>query len=775
MTARALAVALALAGAALCRASGDSGDLLATPFLKDGSPNRDAATIQLGKGSDPKTAAERDGWHSAAGGTCYARKTGVALGRKGGGILRRDLPEPERVGAVTVTCGAETESHRDQEATLVLALDETGEAWTRTFRTPAEAAGETEVSFILDPTVEATKIELRSGPDCGTIFEVRRVRWDAAPPPITPDADVPGIVAANETFTCSLVGATGGTGRYVRAEWAFQGETRVAEAAPDAEGTLDLAALKCPVSFTAPRYVGDYPLTLTVTDDAGAVGERVYVIRVSEFAPPTAITVSAITRTGFAVSWEAGRTGLAPIRTDLAVRDVRDARPVSAEIALTDWTQEDDARWALAGPIDLMPWTEGVALAAGAVLEIPGWGGSAEYALGDGAWRPLLTLGGGLFGGLSVRAGETALRLRVAADEAAGPPTLARLSATLSAPLATVTHSADGQRRDHTFAGLPAAATLSLQISLVYRDSEGTLVAVAADPVEVRLLPVPPIAGWRLAEASRILTLTWPEGARADGLTVALDFRAECDVAHDLPPGLYLTRVCHHAANASRGTGKAIALTNTSDAPIALDGNTYSLLLTRASGTQATWDFHLLADDGDWVYPLVVPAHGERVLANRSSPILDLREEAVPCPSVPPLNFAAGATLTLLRDGAPVTVGGAENAIVAAGNAVSRLPADALAAPLTLAIADAATTLPALYAPWVAFRETRTLSSQTLPSPDASRVRYGEILDALPASARRAWVEVTVLQGDARSEPVVIDLWARPDAAPRPGFRLRLR
>ena len=754
------AIGCALLGAASLRADGDSGDFLLTPMrLKDKEivANDPTATITFGGDSDIIT--ERGGWY-CLGKAGYARLYGVGMRKNGEGTLRKDLDPAERVAYVEVVVGAASASNRGKEAALTLQLADDEPAQTLTFATPGEEGAQTTLAFRFDPAVEADYLALRSGPECGVIFEVARVAWAGASPGLAATWTVPGEVEAGADFLCSVNAITGGSGAYARVTWRFQGVTQTLLAA---EG--DLFA---PVTFQAPAQDGDFTVTLEVEDSAGALLTQEIPVRVRPFSPPRNVAAEAVSRTGFRLTWEAPATGLTPEAYDIRVLDALHGESATVTLAPI-WARESEGLWETVDPIALDAWAQGLECKACTLGTPAGWEGSLQVRTdSDGDWRSLLGLGD-LHASFDLPAGAgRTLRVRAKGEE---PPPRLTLSFQRRGEYLDVSLPTEGALRAYDVAGLPPGHTVRVELAARYRLNDGSLLTVSADPLSVALGAVPPL-GLKADPSWETLALTWPEGAAEDGLTATLTFRAECPVAQTLPPGLYLTRVYLTGktdAEPDLSAGKAVVLSNTSDQDIPLNGeaDNYALVIEK-DGEQTGWDFHLSGEEGEWVYPLVVPAHGELVIAHTKYPPLEMREGVVSYGGNA-LNFTDAHTVWLQHAGAIV------NTLTPVKNAVVRLRADSLDDTLRAPLHAGLDTLPALYDPWATFTETRTLDSRTV-TPDSPTYGYGNILAARPPEATRLWVEAVVHEGSGRSEATSATLWeAEPETEGRRGFRLILR
>lgn len=736
---------LGLSLAPLLRADGDSGKLLATPErYKDGElvPNTASATIRLGSGSDPLVG-KRDGWAALGGAYCYARLTGVGLRGNGASVLYRPFDEPETVSYVSVVCGAESKSSIGEPLALTLSLG-TREVETQYFT--LTEAGETQtLTFAFNP-IEAS--DLRLSNDGDKTFEVRRVSWYADLPLITVDvaitpSTVDGIIqcSVGGTIRCSVTSCTGGSGTYVRARWTFNGATSSA-----------IENLQSIATFTVPDREDTYPLSLEIADDQGNSKTFSYTVNVVANATASHPAVTNITRTGFTLSWDRPTSGLTP--EEFAVRVTRSGK---LDVTLTpEWSPASRGYRTDAFLLD--DALDGLD-AQNIIVSVPNaWAGVLKYSVNNAPWVELTRLND-IFFGFNLSPKQT-LSFFTEADE---PPASLKLSATLSHTYADKKIPLEGQKLIYPFTDLPAGKTFDVSITSYTRQNDGTLTTKSID-LPITLLPIPRPAA-TLDGANRI-RFNWDylDFNEDETPTISLRLFAEVPAETILAPGLYLTRVLLTQSKAA----KAIALTNTSDSPIPLDGKNYTLQLRRDTGKNTTWDFYMKGSEDEKTYPLIVPAHGERfILHNKYFPSA-LPEDPIYTSSTV-LNFSDTGTLVLMHEGADV------NAIRPVMDAVVRLPADSLTGATSTPAAQADTTIDALYDPWPQAVPTATAFYEGSYTFDNIYLSLSALPVTRPEGATRVWAELRTCLDGAESEPQILELWAVPSGTPRPGFRLRLR
>lgn len=727
--ARLVAAALAVGVAFALRADGDSGDALKTP-------DNGATTTKVFTGSSDTL--DRNGWYSTVrdNGGCYARRDGVGLRKGEASALRKDFDAPETISYVAVTVSAATSSAVGKSLQLSLRLRDDLEPVSRTFSFDGATSTPKTLTFSFPEGVEAAYVSLTN--PGGNIFEVGRVVWKRRAPGIEGTLTAPASTEAGKPFHCSLSALSGGSGTYVRARFDFAGQSETLE--PAEPGRV--------VSFVAPSEDGDWPLTVTVEDDLGTAATLTQTIHVVAYAPPRNLRTTEVSRSGFTLEWD--RPVLLPEEYHVVLREEGKTetrfRP--------GWVADSEGRFATKAP--LAP-VEGEL-----ILALPGWEGNALEWSDDGAtWNSAMNLSGLWFPD-GWKGDRSALWLRATAAEA---PTSVQVTQTVTRVYEQHVKDADGQRCVATFTGLPAGRALEVVVSANY----GTI-EVEATPLKVTLEAIPPFVKGTWADGCA--TLTWPEGV--EGLEAEMVIRAEREVPHALPPGLYLTRTCYtRKASGFETTGKGIVLTNTSAQDIPLDGKTYTFRSQKEGSSPNDWDFRV-RNGKEVSYPHVVPAGGELVFSHYKYkiPELDLHADAKTA-GEDTINFTPDYTLTLLRNGEPV------NSLGCATNAVRRLREDTLEAYDDHALVADSLDMSPFYDAWtIPFEEEihATMPFSPIPGNRQSYLCFnpkGLVQDL--ESLRRIWADFVILDGSSRSAPLTLELWRRDSPKPKRGFALRLR
>lgn len=746
MTLRALAAALAMGMAFTLRADGDSGEALRTPLRyknKEIVENDVAATFGLASANNVKKLEERDGWGDGGPATCYARRDGVGLRASGedaskGSALQKVFATPECVTYVAVTVSAATkDAAKDPELELTLRLRDDLAPTTQTFSFEGKQSSPKTLCFTFPEGVEAEYLRLSNPGE--HIFEVERVVWKRHAPAIEGTLVAPASTMAGKSFHCSLASLSGGSGTYVRARFEFAGQSKVQEP----------VSLSGAVTFIAPAEDGDHPLTVTVEDDIGTAVTFVQTIHVVAYAPPRNLRATGLSRTGFTLEWD--RPVLSPTEYRVTVRETAAEGMVSARFR-PRWVADVEGRFVTEAPL--------APLEGDIILTFPGWEGDAlEWSAEGSQWHSVMNLSGLWFPTGWEGDKGCALWLRATSTEA---PTSVRADQTATRICRQVIKAADGQRCAASFADLPAGCTLEATVSANYAS-----IVAESEPLKITLEAIPPFVGGTWADGCA--TLTWPEGT--EGLEAEMVIRAEREVPHTLPPGLYLTRTCFTVSKEGFSAGKGFVLTNTNTGPIALDGH-YRLSSAKAAGKASVWDFSTTLD-GKKVYPYVVPAGGELAFSHGTYALPEMREGVVTNTHTV-LNFTPERTLTLLRDDAPI------NALGCATNAVRRLREDTLNAYDDHTLLSDNLDMAPFYDAWAILSEVEIHATMGIPpAAPGNRQSYlwfdpRDLVQDF-GHLRRIWADFAILDGASRSKPLTLELWRCAPLGPKRGFILHLR
>lgn len=710
------------------------------------------------------------GWVNAFAKKCKARTNGIGVappttdtGRSGMTYTWEEGFE-ETIARITVTCmtGGKTAAGAKKIHTLGVRINDT--LLTESFSFDGEVDTPREITFLLDAPTAVRSLTLTNETDQAgntSLFEINTVSWLADFPKIEATFIAPEKSVLLATLSVSLVSVTGGSGTYPETFFTFNGETIRVESTEV-------------VTFTAPATDGIYPLTLTVIDSNGTEAVFSQDIEITPFVPPTNLQLSDVTRTGFTLTWDQPLAAAVTSYTLFTFPNpsFRVIGPVSPA-----WEKTADG-WVLATPIDLIEAATGLPISS-LHCQPTQWSGelTRSYDAGE-SWTKCLNFAGNYLLGSAPKGSRTLL---LKTPEAA-PPTALTLTLNLGT-LEKLTLDATGGSRIFTVTDLPPGNRFSLRVAANYLRDTGTTTSVQSDPLSLELLPIPTFE--RVAHSSRFksLTFTWPKGDETlPGVCV---IRGERRASYALEAGLYLSRICFTkktAACDALASGKAVALSNTSGSPVALDGR-YLLHATRprseaeiAEGKTDplvyTWDFSVTDEEGTVTYPYTIPAGGECLFYAASAPPPELREGAIATTEKVLRYLTPDYTLSLQENG---TV---RNSLVPQENAVIRLWENSLTETEVTAITNETLTLDTFYAPWGNLMETVTLRQIPLTAASGSaQIFYSGLLtDIDTLSVVRAHCYLT--DGYGRSPETVVELYRAPlftVKTAKPGFIIRLQ
>lgn len=710
------------------------------------------------------------GWVNAFAKKCKARTNGIGVappttdtGRSGMTYTWEEGFE-ETIARITVTCmtGGKTAAGAKKIHTLGVRINDT--LLTESFSFDGEVDTPREITFLLDAPTAVRSLTLTNETDQAgntSLFEINTVSWQADFPKIEATFIAPKKRVLLATISVSVVSVTGGSGTYPEMFFTFNGESIRVE-------SIEV------VTFTAPATDGIYPLTLTVIDSNGTEAVFSQDIEITPFVPPTNLQLSDVTRTGFTLTWDQPLAAAVTSYTLFTFPNpsFRVIGPVSPA-----WEKTEEG-WVLSTPIDLLEAATGLPISS-LHCQPTQWSGelTRSYDAGE-SWQNCVGFAGKYLLGKPPADSRT---LILKTPEAA-PPTALTLTVTL-ASLEKLTQDATGGARIFTVTGLPPGNAFSLCVAANYlRDSDPT-VAVQSESIPVELLPIPAFESVSVNRRFKSLTFSWPE--EEPSLKGVCELIAERRASYALERGLYLSRVCFTKKGKDEydalSSGKGVALTNTSDLPVMLDGSCV-LSITRprteeeiaAGKTEPltyTWDFSVKNEAGEQEYPYCVPAGGELIFSSSRYPVPEVRTEAV-CVSASALNNLTDAyTVSLLQNGE------LRNALKPQENATVRLWENSLTETEADAITNETVALETFYAPWGNLLETVLLAKIPLtPTAGSAQIFYSGYLSETEAflSAR---AHCYLLDGFSRSPETVVELTNPLQStapAPTPGFIIRL-
>ena len=717
--------------------AGSSGEYLLSP------DNTETATKEFGSKTDTLN---RGGWYFE-GSRGYARKDGVGLRKSAGGTLCYDFPEgtTDTIYKLTVTCRTATKSSVGKEQTLSVGLVGVEETFTRTFVT-ANQSSDVKLTFTFNEFPEVTG--LRFSNLGTTIFEIASVEWISDYPAISASFYVQSKIYAGASFLYSINEITGGSGSYPQITVSFNNQTHV------------YTNRDCPISdaFTAPAISGELEVVLYVKDSKGTEYTETRLMEVTPYAPPTHLQVSNVTRDSLDLSWTLS-TGTTPNRYQVVV-SMSPATQTIEQIFAPTWELDEKGYWNSAEEYDLSDYTDGFKITS-CLLTLCSDEGAMEYSGNGGeTWNKATKLGSFYMTATSKITNQK-IKFRTSTAKA---PRYIVLNITTNRKLLDYTFDASAQTYQHTVTGLPAGANLEVKLSAVYQKEDGTTATMTSDVIPVEMEQLPGFADIDHYPKWKLLQFTWPE-VRAN-LSGDIRIFAVNAVENLTPKGLYLTRVYWTKKENGLTTGKAVAITNTTNVPIHLNGRYKLQGVKQDTGTVRTWDFSQKDADGNVTYPYIIAPGEDLIIAHASYLPLDVRETLVTSTATV-LNFTDAWQLSIVKDAM------VSNTLTPQLNTLVRLAEDSLE---TLSCTEITADLPkldALYNPWTKIEEVVVLDRVELQQTSASsQLNYSPYL-RLKTSSRRIWASCRTVSGEARSSSTDVTLWEAP--LPKKGFRFSIR
>ncbi len=732
---------------------------------------QDAGTSNIGS-----SWAGTNNWANLTAKPAKARINGIGLapaasdGGQSGMVATFD--PPEEMTSLAVTCMASGTTAAKAKHLLGVRLNG-GELLTAELAFPNQAVGTpVTLTFPFAEKQSVTTLALTNETAKGTsLFEVNAVSWQSDFAPIAVRRSTNKLkYNVGETLNAALSTCTGGSGKYVRFRWRFNGQEQ--EATEFAQ----------PCLFTVPMEEGILPLEVEVTDSLGTVATFSWDLTVRPYIAATNLACTPLSRTGLTVSWE---QPLPYAVSEYAVR-VFYANRANRELTLTPaWEREGDT-WRLAEPIQLADFIDGRDF--NAYLVPAHWQGEGLEVSADGGttWCPAAYLATTPPRYILRRALEdgtpsanftpahASLLLRTAAE---APPPFLNLTLTLTNCLITSkTLPAESNALEVTFLGsagdpaagdipLPAGEPLHVQVVTRYLRDDGSWYALPSAKLAVTLPAVPPMAA--AERVGDLLCLTWPKAAPDLPAEVTLTERTPTS-AEGLPD-LALTRV--YFTGSPLAASKAIVLSNTTSRPIALNG-AYTFTATKAdTGKSYTWDFSRTETDAEGnsikVYPYTVPAGGELLFysASYAAPAnITACENVLAVSNQAMKYFTPDYTVTFAHNGETLSTFSPQL------NTILRLSADGSATQTAYPVTASDTLLPALYAPWVTLYRESTLLQTSFTGPYANLSIASFLAD--PGDAEAIWATIRLRDGNSYSTPLTLTLWERE--TPKAGFRFLL-
>lgn len=721
--------------APLLLAAGTSGNYLYSPG------NEATTTKQFGSSTDPF---DRGGW-LFEGSKGYARPGGVSLPKEEKGVLCYNFPEnetPQRIDIVTVKCSVAASGNVNQECTLTVELVGSDCSQTSSFVVPA-LNSQVILTFRFGASADTTGLRLSNSGT--TLFELAEVTWSDQLPEMKVDLAATSTCVVGGTITYSINDVTGGCGTYAYADVTFNGETHSFSGDFPWSGT-----------FTAPALSGEYALTVFVEDDEGNEVRVTREITIVPYATPVALTATSITRESFDLSWELAG-GATPSK--YTVKVTLDPEHLLKDVVETPtWKEVSPGLWETETAVDLDPQSGKFGIESATLTIEDAVTKLKMRTAAEDTWQTKTGFGGIYMLG-ALAQGQERVYFQV---EAAEPPRTLTFRLAVEQVLLSQTLQADAQRRTISLSGLPTGKKVLCTVTATYQTASGETMSKTSEPYAVQMAALPGFASAKYYDAWGILQLSWPQGET--NLSGKISIYALKSVEHQVPKGLYLTRVLYTQKDKTGTTSKAIAITNTSNRAISLNG-TYTLKVVNAKGTKRTWDFSEKDESNKKIYPYVIAPGADLIVAYEGHLPVDVRE-GICTTNSSAMNVTHEWTMSLCNG---ETV---QNSLTPQANALVRLEADSLESLVVTAIDKDTTTLDGLYEAWTEIEAVKLLGTHTFyQGTVASQMSIGAYLMATE-NTRRIWVECVTMQGENTSEPLTVVLWEAPVAS---GFQLRIR
>lgn len=689
-------------------------------------------------------------WSNAFTKACKARINGIGIapvsssGGQSGMKYTCPEGETETVRQLSVTCMASGTTAAKETNLHTLGISINGEIFeTETFTFNGKIDTPHTIVFTFDEAVFASSIVITNETDQAnnsSLFEINAVEWQSEYSEIKASFSAPSAITINSPITVELHSISGGSGVYTESYFTFNGEDVFVEAGI---GTI---------TFNSPQESGVYPLKLTITDGNKEPSTFTRKIRVTPYVAPVNLTTSDITRNSFLLAWDQ------PLSTSIVSykAQVSPCPDSSHSSDLSPTWKPVGNELQIETPIDLSEHIRSFTLKQ-FYVKAPNWSGDL-YLSSDGGenWeKASFYADSWLFSEFPTDA--TALLLKTTAST---PPTTIRFIMSFQI-VAEKIFPATGDNHLLSITDLPPGETYSVIVSANYARSEGDPIPHKSDPIVVQLLPIPTFAAVSVSPTYGTITLTWPEDDQ--DLKGCCQFFGTQFTPGNLAPGLYLTRVYLTSSPA----GKAIAITNTSQNDIQLDGSYIYSITKTSTGTTTSWDFGVEDEDKTITYPYTVPAGGELIFYSSAYPPAEIQAGAIPVNKNVLKNFTADYTLSL-KKGSNLSY-----SLTPVKNAIVRLKADSTTETETHEITSTSSPLDALYTPWVELYKTIPLGETTFESVNGQRqfgyTRYITNIENLQSAEVHCFLQ----DGASRSEKIILPIY-KAATTTKPGFLLRL-
>lgn len=686
-------------------------------------------------------------WSNAFVKACKARLNGIGIapasssGGQSGMKYTCPEGETEAIRQLAITCMASFKGTADADNIYTLGLAINEEIFeTETFTFNGKIDTPHTIVFTFDDPIAASSIVITNKTDLAnnsSLFEINAVEWQSDYSEIKASFSAPNAITIGTPITVELLSVSGGSGFYTESYFTFNGESIYVESGTGI------------VSFDGVGEDGTYPLTLTVTDSAGTQEIFTRTITVTAYVAPTNLTPSDITRNGFVLAWDQ------PLSTSITSYKAQiKPEPIGCTTPLISptWKAVREA-FHTETPIDLSEYLKAFPLKT-LFLQAEEWTGDLSLSTDNGETWVTGSYAAKRWSFPNIAEDAKTFLLKTTETT---PPQAIKFVISFDI-VAEKTLPATGDNHILSITDLPPGETYSVTVSAIYdRGENESPLSKKSSVITVSLHPIPTFADVSVSPDYGTITLTWPEDDQ--DLEGCCQFFGTQFIPGDLPPGLYLTRVYLAYTPAQ----KAIAITNTSQNDIHLDGS-YTYVITKTStGTTTSWDFGVEDEDETITYPYTVPAGGELIFYSSAYPPAEIQAGAIPVNKNVLKSFTVDYTLSL-KKGSTLC-----NSLTPVENATVRLKTDSTTETET----DTSAPLDTLYTPWIELYKTVPLGEVTFESMNGQLQLYYSRYITNIENLQSAEVHCFLQDGASRSDKIVLPVY-KAATATKPGFLLRL-
>lgn len=706
-------------------------------------------------------------WTNAFTKKCKARTNGIgiapaaATGGQSGMRYTCAPEEPETIAQLAVTCIASFDGAADEANLHTLGITfDNQEPLKENFSFSGKIDTPHTIVFTFSEPITFSTLTITNETDQQgnkNLFEINKIEWRSTYSEITAEFSCASSITITTPLKVQLHSVSGGSGSYTDQYFTFNGETI------HVTDSLDV------ITFDPPTAPGVYTLELTIVDSTGKQAVFTQDITVTLYVPPVNLQATAITRTGFTLSWDQPLSSFID-HYEVKIMPEKNSHTMSIS---SEWTAVEDG-WLLEEPIDLIPITKN--LETTLFLTITDWQGQLSYSTDNGeTWNPSTNISIQWIIGVLPK-DTTHLLLKTTED---APPEKITFQFTFS-EVATKTLDATGDNHCLDITNLPPGLSYRVVVRAVYEKNDGSTLTIDSEEITITLLPIPTFSSVKVNSTFKTVTFTWPAGDEL--LQGCCRLFATTVIPRPFDANLYISRIYYTSSNESLSTGKAIAITNTSQYDILLD-DSYLCTITRPRTAEEiaegkteplsyTWDFSIEDEEGNLTYPYTVPAGGEVIFYSETFKPFQLSDDAISVRKSVLNNLNANYTISLKKNGELC------NELKPHENAIVRLQENSLTETEITEIENKSSSLDAFYTPWCERYETSLLKELNLSAYNGqAQIYYTQYVDSIDTLVRLD-AHCFLVDGLSTSEETVITIIQKEETEPppviKPGFLLRL-